>query len=81
MAAPFTTGKLPWNKEIHQERNKKILNMNTKNHLCTPPHPQYPAVVISINTMQIKSVFFPSFHLDLKNIKVGKSWKWRTSIA
>lgn len=23
MAAPLTTGELPWNQEIHQERNKK----------------------------------------------------------
>lgn len=23
MDAPLTTGKLPWNKEIHQERNNK----------------------------------------------------------
>lgn len=25
MAAPLTTGKLLWNKEIHQEKNKKDL--------------------------------------------------------
>lgn len=55
--------------------------MKTKNHLCTAPHPQYPAVVISINTMQSKSPFFLSLYLDLRNIKVDKSWMWRTSIA
>lgn len=80
MDAPLATGKLPWNKEIHQDRNKRDWKYGSKN---TPPTPRQksPAVVININTMQIKSFFFLSFYLDLKNIKVGKSWKWRTNIA
>lgn len=72
--APSPQANYPAIKKFTKREIKKILNMKTKNHLCIPPR-QYPAVVISTNTMQIKSAFFLSFHLDLKNIKVGKSWK------
>lgn len=34
MDAPLATGKLPWNKEIHQDRNKRDWKYESKN---TPP--------------------------------------------